>query len=79
MLERKILEHAARQHIVRVVVSVDEAGDHQHPAGFDDLGLTCRQAWSYRGDRCSLDQNVAHRGMVEVGLEVKNAPAANQD
>jgi len=73
--ERNVLEHAARKHVVRVVVGVDEPGDGELAACIEPLRIR-RGILLLRSDRSNdavLDQNVFHRGGGgEVGQNLRS-------
>ena len=80
-VERHFLEQALRQHVVRVVVRVDEARDDELARGIDDLGAGRRRRG--RGAIRSMvppdDQEVGDGRLVHVAVVIVDAAAADQD
>jgi hypothetical protein len=82
-IEGHILKQALRQHVIGMIMGVDEAGDDELAARLDRFGgdtfrfhVLARRR--HRGDARTHDQDVADRRIVDIAIMVVDACAADQ-
>ena len=91
-LERDGFEAALQEHVVRMIVRIDEAGNDQLFSGVDRLGDRARAELGHRllrrngfgepgpdgSNRAVDDQDVRDRRLIDIALVIVNAPALDQ-
>jgi hypothetical protein len=92
-VERHVLEQAFGQHVIRMVVGIDEAWDDELAARFDYLRFVQNRRTPHnlffqrrilvgrrhRNDARASDEDIAQRRVVDVAVVVVDAPAANEE
>ena len=76
--QRQLLEQAAAERVVGMVVRVDQAGDDELAARIDHLCVVGREIGADRDDVAVLDQDVGDLRLVDVAVVVVDLAAADQ-